>query len=139
MVDILVTLITSDILSQPPNSEVLEEVAEIIEQLARQRLQIQDFRIEAASIQRFGESSHCQLRSSVLSCWLFRWLQRGGRGTHGSWHGNGSSPVDTGEHWHDSYRQVSLQAGASAHAGHSGVYRKLHHWWAVDELRFICM
>ena len=54
MVNVLVTLFDPGDTSQPPNSAILEEVVRLIEQLARQRLQIQDFRVEAASIQRFG-------------------------------------------------------------------------------------
>ena len=54
MVNVLVTLFDPGDTSEPPNSAILEEVIRLIEQLAKQLLQIQDFRVEAAAIERFG-------------------------------------------------------------------------------------
>ena len=53
-VNILVTLFNNDVMPMQPSSSVLAEVAELINRLAREQLQIQNLGVQAESIQRFG-------------------------------------------------------------------------------------
>lgn len=51
---VLVTLLNAASMPVGPDSNVLDQVTQLIQQLANQQLQIQDFSVQRERIQRFG-------------------------------------------------------------------------------------